>query len=469
MAECFGARLRQQRERQQIALASIAEQTKISLSLLEGLERDDLLRWPTGIFRRAFVRAYAQAIGLDADSVVREFLEVHPDPVEVAGTAAAAPSPASDEPVSPGPSTRLRRLIDRAIGSLPPRRLQLGFTNDESPPDSATTTATVRDPAKGTSLLDPDLAVAVPLSTLTAIERAAAVTRDAAKAASRPRADVLAAAHLSTGTTGRAPDATRDAVKAGSSPRAGVTAAAHLSTGTATERPTGVARDAMKAGSPPRADVLAAAHLSTGTTGRAPDATRDSVQPTPPPRADHLPARPSTETAFENAIPTVVESAKATSSREPDLAAAAYLCTELGRVVETRDVPPLLEGAAKILNAIGLIVWVWDPQGTALRPALAHGYSDDVLAQLPGVRPDADNATATAFRSEETRIVSGSDLASGAVVVPLMTPAGCGGVLAVELRHGREHNEAVRALAMIFAAQLATLIGFVPLPEAVNA
>ena len=60
-------------------------------------------------------------------------------------------------------------------------------------------------------------------------------------------------------------------------------------------------------------------------------------------------------------------------------------------------------------------------------------------------------------------------MASGAVVVPLMTPGGCGGVLAVELRHGREQSESVRALAMIFAAQLATLVGFAPLAEAMNA
>ena len=54
--------------------------------------------------------------------------------------------------------------------------------------------------------------------------------------------------------------------------------------------------------------------------------------------------------------------AKAASPPEPDLAAAAHLCTELGRVMETRDVPPLLEGAARILNADGLIVWIWDPK-----------------------------------------------------------------------------------------------------------
>src|SRR5262245_32139183 len=125
MAESLGARLRQQRERQNVALASIAEQTKISISLLEGLERDDLLRWPAGIFRRAFVRAYAHAIGLDPDAVVREFLELHPDPLEEFATAAAAPLPTSDESVSQGPSTRLRWLIDKAVGSFPRRRLQL--------------------------------------------------------------------------------------------------------------------------------------------------------------------------------------------------------------------------------------------------------------------------------------------------------------------------------------------------------
>ena len=94
MDESFGARLRLQRERQQVALATIAEQTKIKLSLLEGLERDDVSHWPEGIFRRAFVRGYARAIGLEPDVVVREFLELHPDSVEVIPDAfAAAPSP----------------------------------------------------------------------------------------------------------------------------------------------------------------------------------------------------------------------------------------------------------------------------------------------------------------------------------------------------------------------------------------
>ena len=75
--------------RQQVDLSSIAADTKISESLLDGLERDDVSRWPNGIFRRAFVRAYARAINLNPDEVVREFLERYPDPLEEIDTVAA--------------------------------------------------------------------------------------------------------------------------------------------------------------------------------------------------------------------------------------------------------------------------------------------------------------------------------------------------------------------------------------------
>src|SRR5207247_6684174 len=85
----------------------------------------------------------------------------------------------------------------------------------------------------------------------------------------------------------------------------------------------------------------------------------------------------------------------------------------------------LLERAARILNAVGLVVWVWDQQATSLKPALASGYSDELLARLPRVRRDTNNATAASFRSGQRSIVNGSDLANGAVIVPLLTPTGC--------------------------------------------
>ena len=69
----LGADLRRERERRGLALRTISENTKVSVALLEGLEADDISRWPGGIFRRAFVRAYAQCVGLDADEVFRRF------------------------------------------------------------------------------------------------------------------------------------------------------------------------------------------------------------------------------------------------------------------------------------------------------------------------------------------------------------------------------------------------------------
>jgi hypothetical protein len=86
----FGARLRAQRERQQISLDFIAEATKIRRHLLESLEHDDVSQWPGGLFRRSYLRSYAAAIGLDPEQAVRDFLASHPDQVEEPKTAAEA-------------------------------------------------------------------------------------------------------------------------------------------------------------------------------------------------------------------------------------------------------------------------------------------------------------------------------------------------------------------------------------------
>lgn len=72
----FGGKLRQARERRGISLRQLSANTKISISALEALERNDIARLPGGIFSRAFVRSYAIEVGLDPDEAVREFLEL---------------------------------------------------------------------------------------------------------------------------------------------------------------------------------------------------------------------------------------------------------------------------------------------------------------------------------------------------------------------------------------------------------
>ena len=70
----FGVLLKQAREHRGISLRQIATATKISITALEALERDDFSRLPGGIFSRAFVRAYAIEVGLDPDATVEQFL-----------------------------------------------------------------------------------------------------------------------------------------------------------------------------------------------------------------------------------------------------------------------------------------------------------------------------------------------------------------------------------------------------------
>lgn len=90
----FGSRLRTQRERRGVSLAAIAESTKIKLSLLDALERGDVSQWPRGLFRRAYLRDYAAAIGLPAEPLVAEFVRTFPEdgaPAEAIGIEAPEP------------------------------------------------------------------------------------------------------------------------------------------------------------------------------------------------------------------------------------------------------------------------------------------------------------------------------------------------------------------------------------------
>jgi transcriptional regulator with XRE-family HTH domain len=72
----LGPLLRAHRERQGLTVEALAESIKVKRSLLADLERNDVSRWPPGIFGRALVREYAKSIGLPTDDVVRQFLEL---------------------------------------------------------------------------------------------------------------------------------------------------------------------------------------------------------------------------------------------------------------------------------------------------------------------------------------------------------------------------------------------------------
>jgi transcriptional regulator with XRE-family HTH domain len=314
MAESLGARLRERRKQRQISLVDISERTKIKISLLEALERDDVSHWPTGIFRRAFIRAYAVAIDLEPDPIVKEFLELFPDPAE-SMVPVPAVEPGSEHLRRPAPPMRVRFLVRSAIDSV--TRAWGDFSKK-------------------------------PEAVFDAQPHAAGETADARIFADVPvRTPVQARVHADTAL-----------------------------------------------GAPAQTDVRPEARAEVHVIEQTPD-----------------------------------------------------------------DAKRLLSRAANQLDAVGLVVWTWDSDSSELVPTFVHGYSNQLVAQLPTVRRDADNATAAAFRSAQTCVVRGGDGANGALVVPLMTASGCVGVFAVELARGDEQRETVRELTSSLAAQFADVLG----------
>ena len=81
----FGGRLRDARERRGTSLRQIANATKISIGVLEALERNDISRLPGGIFGRAFVRSYAIEVGLDPEATIQDFIAQFPNDSVTAG------------------------------------------------------------------------------------------------------------------------------------------------------------------------------------------------------------------------------------------------------------------------------------------------------------------------------------------------------------------------------------------------
>ena len=139
----------------------------------------------------------------------------------------------------------------------------------------------------------------------------------------------------------------------------------------------------------------------------------------------------------------------------PLLKAAAELCTEFGRITDSRDLTKLLSRAADVMDASGLVVWLGDHTGADLQPVLAHGYPDEVLARMPAISRTADNAAAAAYRSGKLQIVlRRPGVSHGAVVAPLLAPEGCIGALTAEILAGSETSDGVQALASLIAAQL---------------
>jgi cytoskeletal protein RodZ len=83
----FGEELRRERELRSISLREVAEATKVNVRYLEAIERNQFDQLPGGVFNRGFVRAYAEFIGVDPETMVNAYL------LEEQSKAGSAPKP----------------------------------------------------------------------------------------------------------------------------------------------------------------------------------------------------------------------------------------------------------------------------------------------------------------------------------------------------------------------------------------
>jgi cytoskeleton protein RodZ len=173
-ARTVGARLREAREKRGVSLRQIANSTRISVMSLEALERSDLSRLPGGIFTRAFIRAYAQEVGLDPDRTIQDFIaELPPD----AATATAHPAAVEDGEKLESDRRAVATALRLVLVSVPIIGLVIYYGTHRTSPASATppaaeTHAVVEDPAPAplpeTVAASPDTASSVaPAAALT--------------------------------------------------------------------------------------------------------------------------------------------------------------------------------------------------------------------------------------------------------------------------------------------------------------
>ena len=101
--QTFGQKLRREREKKRLSLDHLAKQTKVASSLLRSMEGGDCRRWPGGIYSRGYIRAYAEAVGLDPEHTVAMFVECYP-------SFAPPVDPVPEAPAEEVPQTPLEKL-----------------------------------------------------------------------------------------------------------------------------------------------------------------------------------------------------------------------------------------------------------------------------------------------------------------------------------------------------------------------
>ena len=96
-SETFGKVLADARVARGMTLQQVSASTKIPVSKLQAIERDEIESLPGGIFTRGFVRSYAETVGLDPQETLAQFEARFPEESSVATLHATIEGRANEE------------------------------------------------------------------------------------------------------------------------------------------------------------------------------------------------------------------------------------------------------------------------------------------------------------------------------------------------------------------------------------
>jgi hypothetical protein len=102
--------LRAAREEKGLSHRQLAEATKLSVRVIELLETDRIAELPGGIYRRSIVKSVAREVGCNADHLLAEFAQRHPDALPAASAATI---------VDQKPTSSFQRVLALASAVLP--------------------------------------------------------------------------------------------------------------------------------------------------------------------------------------------------------------------------------------------------------------------------------------------------------------------------------------------------------------
>ena len=120
MAETIGQQLKQRREAKNLTIQQVVEATRIRVYQIEAIEADDFESMPSPVQARAFLRLYAEYLGLSLDELIaRQRVGVGepssaPSSLESSLTEQGAPTPE----IGPEPATATPLRVGEKIKAL---------------------------------------------------------------------------------------------------------------------------------------------------------------------------------------------------------------------------------------------------------------------------------------------------------------------------------------------------------------